>query len=227
MAKGTKFKRKELNQPDQFISTTDVVLAYFSKHKTGLTSVITVLVLIVLFGIWFRYNQNLKSLKMESLYFKIEQIKTKKGFKQNEIVEKIESLLSKFSEGPQKQRAMMTLADQYYINQAYDRSIALYQGVLNTESPGTLPYQLANAGVAYSLEGKKDYKGAIIAYKTIIESHNKYPLFYIYLSLARCYEYDKNQNGALLTLREMNTKFYNHPKIELVELQINKLEKLA
>ena len=50
MAKSVKIKRKELNQPDQFISTTDVVMAYCSKHKTGLISVVAVLILVVLSG---------------------------------------------------------------------------------------------------------------------------------------------------------------------------------
>ena len=93
MAKGTKFKRKELNQPDQFISTTDVVLAYCSKHKTRLISVVTIVVLVVFSGLWSRYNQNIKSLRMESLYFKIVQIKTESGSNPKEIVEKIHEMI--------------------------------------------------------------------------------------------------------------------------------------
>jgi len=227
MAKGKKFTRKELNKPDQFISTTDMVLAYCSKHKTGLIFVVTAVVLVVFSALWVRYNQNINSLRMEALYFKVEKIKAQNGFSPREIVGKIENLLNEFSEGPQKQRAIMILADQYYEIRAYDRAISLYQDILNETSPSTFPYQLASIGVAYSLEGKKDYKGAIVAYKTIIESHNKYPLFHVYLSLARCYEFNDNHNSALLTLREMNTRFLNHPKIELVESRLKRLEKLA
>ena len=79
-------------------------------------------------------------------------------------------------------------------------------------------------GIAYSLEGKKDYKNAIVAYKTIIQLPNKYPLFDIYLSLARCHELNQDNNGALLTLREMKTKFSSHPKFEIIESTLKRLD---
>ena len=181
-------------------------------------------VLILFTVLWVRHTQNLKSLGMEALYFQIEQIKADNGSNPEIIIKKLEDILNQFSEGPQKQRAVMLLADQYYENGAYNRAISLYQNILTETSPTMLQYQLASAGVAYSLEGKKDYKGAIAAYKTIIESQNKYPLFYVYLSLARCYELNNDQNGALLTLREMKVRFLNHPKMEFVESQLKKLE---
>lgn len=224
MAKGKRFNRKELNQPDQFISITDIIFAYCSKHKTGLLSIVTAVVLVVFLGLWISYNQDIKNLRMESLYFEVEQIRTGNESNPSEIVQKIENILNKFSEGPQKQRALMILADQYYEIHAYDRSISLYQNILKETAPTNLQYQLVSEGIAYSLEGKKDYKGAIISYKTIIESQNKYPLFHVYLSLARCYELNNNHHGALLTLREMNARFLNHPKIGLVEARLKKLE---
>ena len=224
MVKGIKIKRKELKQPDQFISITDVILAYCLKHKTGLTFVVTALVLVIFFGLWNKHNQNVKGLAMEALYFKIEQTKAENSSNPEEIVDKIEILLNEFSEGPQKQRAVMILADQYYEIHSYNLAISLYQDILAKTSPTELQYQLASTGMAYSLEGKKDYKGAIVAYKSIIEDQNTYPLFHVYLSLARCYELNNNQNDALLTLREMKTRFSNHPKLKLVKSRLKKLD---
>ena len=149
------------------------------------------------------------------------------GASPKKIISEMESILNEFSEGPQKQRAILIFADQLYNTHEYNRAISLYKDILNKTSPKKLQYKLASAGMAYSLEGKKDYKGAIIAYKTIIESHNKYPLFHVYLSLARCYELNNDQNGALLTLREMRARFSNHPKLEYVESRLKKLETSA
>jgi len=224
VAKSIKIKRKELKQPDQFISATDMVFAYYSKHKTRLISVIAAILLVVISGFWIRHNENIKSLRMESLYFKMEQTRTANESNPKEMIKKMENLLKEFSEGPQKQRATLILADQFYSIYEYNRAISLYQDILTETSPRKLHYQLASAGVAYSLEGQKDYKGAIVAYKTIIESHNKYPLFYIYLSLARCYILSNDKNGALLTLREMKTRFSNHPKLGLVESRLTEWE---
>ena len=78
MTKTGKVRRKDLIQPDQFISTTDILIAYCSKHKTGLISIVISLIIVVFLGLWIKYNQNKKNLGMESLYFKVEQAKSAK-----------------------------------------------------------------------------------------------------------------------------------------------------
>ncbi len=224
MATRVKIKRKDLKEPDQFISTTDVVVAYFSQHKKVLVSGIVAFALVVLGIIGMRYNDEVKSLRMESLYFEMEKVRNAKGLQSEKVTDKMEKLLTEFSEGQQKQRATLMLADEFYRTLKYDRAISLYQGLLGSTRPGQISHQLASTGMAYSLEGKKDYKQAIAAYKTIIENPSGYPLFHIYLSLARCYELNSDQNGALLTLREMMAKFSGHSKQSIVDAKLKELE---
>ena len=219
MAKSTKLRRKDLIQPDQFISTTDILIAYFSKHKTIVTSIVISLIVVVFFGLWFKYNQNKKSLSMESLYFKLEQTKL---VNDNNKIKKMEILLDQFSEGAQKQRAFLLLAGEYFNKASYDKAIENYQNVLGRSST-SLNQQLANMGIAYSFEGQKDYKNAINAYKKTIQYPFEYPLFDVYVGRARCYELNNEKNEALLILREMQTKFSNNLKIESVNNKINEL----
>ena len=224
MATRVKIKRKDLKEPDQFISTTDVVVAYFSQHKKVLVSGIAAFVLVVFAVIGVRYNTEVKSLRMESLYFEMEKVRNAKDLQSEKVTDKMEKLLAEFSEGQQKQRATLMLADELYRTREYERAISLYQGLLGSTRSDQISYQLASTGVAYSLEGKKDYKQAIAAYKTIIEKPSGYPLFHIYLSLARCYELNSDQNGALLTLREMKSKFSGHSKLGIVDARLRELE---
>ena len=224
MAQGTKFKRKQLKQPDQFISTTDMVFSYLSKHKISLSFIIPALILIVCLGMWFRYNQTNTSLRMEAINFEIEQITASDKIDPEQKINKIENLLKEFSDGPQKQRAILFLANQLYDAHEYNLAISLYQGILKNTASMNLHKQLANLGIAYSLEGNKDFKEAITIYKTIIESQDEFPLFDVYLSLARCYELNNDLNGALLTLREMNIRFSSHPNLTIVQSHIKKLE---
>ena len=222
MAKTAKVRRKDLIQPDQFISTTDILTAYCSKHKTGLISIVISLIIVVFLGLWIKYNQNKKSLSMESLYFKVEQAKSAKDMNSKDKIKQIGLFLDEFSEGPQKQRALLVLADEYFNQASYDKAIEFYQNVLN--GPGSSLYQqLANMGIAYSLEGKNDYKNAINAYKTTIQYSNEYPLFDIYVGLARCYELNNEKNEALLTLREMQNKYPSHSKIDVIKSKIKAL----
>ena len=222
MAKTAKIRRKDLIQPDQFISTTDILIAYCSKHKTGLISIVISLIIVVFLGLWIKYNQNKKSLGMESLYFKVEQAKSAKDMNSKDKIKQIGLFLDEFSEGPQKQRALLVLADEYFNEASYDKAIEFYQNVVNG-SGSSLYQQLANMGIAYSLEGKNDYKNAINAYKTTIQYSNEYPLFDIYVGLARCYELNNEKNEALLTLREMQNKFPSHSKIDVIKSKIKAL----
>ena len=101
-------------------------------------------------------------------------------------------------------------------------AIQLYQRILK-ESPLPFSQQLANVGIAYSFEAKEDYKNAINAYKTTIQYSNEYPLFDIYVGLARSYELNNEKNEALLTLREMQNKFPSHSKIDVIKSKITAL----
>ena len=222
MAKTAKVRRKDLVQPDQFISTTDILIAYCSKHKTKIISIVISLTVLVFSGLWIKNNQNKKNLGMELLYFKVEQAKSAKESTSKDKIKQMRLLLDNFSEGPQKQRALLVLADEYFNEASYDKAIDLYQNVLNG-SRSSLQHHLANMGIAYSLEGKKEYKNAINAYKTTIQYSNEYPLYDIYLRLARCYELNNEKNEALLTLREMQNKFSSHSKIDIINSKIKAL----
>ena len=227
MARRVRFQHKDLKEPDQFISTTDVVVAYFSQHRKILFAVVAGFVVTVLAVVGIRYNSQVEALRMESLYFEMEEVRDAKRIGPEEVTVKMENLLSEFNEGPQKQRAVLLLADTFYRTRKYDRSIPLYKDVMETGRADRLPSQLASVGMAYSLEGKKDYKQAIAAYKTIIEGQSGYPLFHVYLSLSRCYELNNERNSALLTLREMKTRFFAHSRLNLVDIQLKKLEAQA
>ena len=222
MAKTAKVRRKDLIQPDQFISTTDILIAYCSKHKIKIISIIISLIVVVFSGLWIKYNQNKKSLDMESLYFKVKQTKSSKENNSKDKIKQIGIILDEFSEGSQKQRALLVLADEYFNDANFDKAILFYQDILNG-SRAPLHHHLANMGIAFSLEGKKDYKSAINAYKSTIQYSNEYPLFDVYVGLARCYELSNEKNDALLTLREMQNKFPTHSKINIIDSKIKAL----
>ena len=222
MAKTARVRRKDIIQPDHFISASDIFIAYCSKHKEKLLTIVVSFILFVFISLWLRHSHNKKILEMESLYFQVEQVKSTKEISANDKIQKMELLLKGFKKGPQRDRAFLILADHHFNESSFDKAIETYQGILG-RSPSSLNQQLANIGIAYSFEGKKDYKNAISVYKTIINNPNKYPLFDIFLGLARCYELSNQNNEALLTLREMQNKFSSSPKIDMVNSKINSL----
>ena len=172
----------------------------------------------------FRYNNQVNSLRMESLYFDMAQlIKDKKDQSADDLGPQLAKMVGDFSNGPQKMRANLLLADFYHRKGDYAQALDLYQTVQNSSQSTDLNYQLATLGLAYTHEGKKEYKQGIELLRSLIDNPNGFPLFDIYLSLARCYELDKDIEKSLQILREMQTRFFEHPQLNLVDRQIKKL----
>ena len=134
MGKTARVRRKDIIQPDQFISTTDIIIAYCSKHRTKFITIAISLILVVFLGLWIKHNQNKKNLKMESLYFSLEQAKLTEGTNSDDKIKQMELLLDGFSRGPQKQRAFLVLADEYFNEGSYDKAIEFYQQILSIKS---------------------------------------------------------------------------------------------
>lgn len=225
MAKRVKVSRKEfLKGQDQFLTTSEKVTAYLSDHgPLMLTSAGLIIVLLALVA-GYRYNQQVKDMRMENLYFEMVKIHNEKTDKkpENAIVE-MEKLLDQFQEGPAKMRASLLIAEEYYQDELYDKAIAIYTEITDQSDGNELSGQLAKIGLAYSLEGKKDYKKAAAMYKSIVANANGLPLFDIYVGLARCYELDNDNKNALTTLREVENKFQSHPQIDSIKRRIAKL----
>ena len=224
MAKSFKISRKELSQPDQFISTTDMILTYFSRHKTRFFYVFIGLILFTFSFVIFNHNQLKNSLLMESLYYEMGKVSFSEGGKTTEKINQMEEKLKEFNQSAQKQRATLMIADKYFNIGEYDQALELYKIVASESSKNTLSRKIAMIGIAYSLEGKNDYKEAIIIYQKIIQNFSDYPLFDIYLSIVRCHELNDKKSSALLILREMKVKFASHSKLNIIDEKIKKLD---
>ena len=79
-------------------------------------------------------------------------------------------------------------------------------------------------GLGYSLEAKKEYKMAIDVYKSIVNDNTNYPLFYIYLGMARCIFLKGDSQSAQLVLREMLNKFPGHSDIDKAQTLLKNAE---
>lgn len=225
MARRVKITRKSIKEPDQFLSTSEKMLIFCSEHKSKLIGGALAAVLIFTGLVGFRYYQNVNTQKMEALLFEMQEIKSKADPKEpGKSTSQMNEVLERFGEGSQKQRARLLLANTYFQNNQFDQAIPVYSEVVEKSRPGEIHRILARVALAYAHEGKKEYSKAIEILKSVLEEKSDYPLFEIYLSLARCYELNQDSKNALLILREMKVKFPSHPQINLIEGRIKKLE---
>lgn len=225
MTTRNRFSRKQLKQPDEFVSTSEKVIDYCKKNQGVLLSIIAGVFLIIGLTSLVIHNQEEKELRMENLLAEMNIIKQK--YDRNgtgSVIKKLEEYLDQFGDGTHKQRAKLLFADTLYQNRQFQKAISTYNEILQQLRPGNIFYELAQSGLGYSYEGKKEYDKAVDTYKFIIDQGKPLSLFDIYLSLARTYELDNDFKNALLILREMENKFQNHAQIYKVRGRIMRLE---
>ena len=225
MAKRVKLSRKDfLKGQDQFLTTSQKVTAYMSDHGPLILTSAGIIIVFFALVAGYRYNQQMQDMRMENLYSQMVKINKENSDKKPEnSIGELQKFLDQFQEGPQKTRASLLVAEEYYQDEQFDKAIALYSEVSNRSGEKELSGQLARIGLAYSYEGKKDYKKAVEIYKSIVRNANGFPLFDMYIGLARCYELNKDNKNALTTLREVENKFQSHPQIDSVKRRIAKL----
>ena len=212
--------RKDLlKEQDQFLSTSEKAMIYFTENRATVIGVIAAIVITGSSVMGFKYYNETQTLKNEAFYFEI----TKIADKAESSAADAKAILEKMGNGPQKDRASLLLGDMHFQNQQYDKAEEFYSAILSRTSPNDINHQMAKVGLAYSHESRKDYKKAIELFKSVIDANTSFPLFEVYWSLAKCHELNNDVPSALLILREMQMKFSKNPQVDKIEVRIKKL----
>ena len=222
MAKKIRITRKELlKEPDQFLSSTDKAISFFTRNRSAVIGSIFGVLIIGLSFFGYQKYQKSRTMKYEALYFKMEEIIKVSKKKSNNPYSELVKIRNQIGEGPHRNRASLLIADIYFQNEEYDKAKSIYQEAINNSSG--LNYEMARFNLAYVYEAMEDYKKAIDILKIAIDSKSNFPLFQVYWSLARCHENNKDTSNALLILREMQIKFSSAAELEKIDKKIQQL----
>ena len=217
-----KISRKELlKQPDQFLSSTDKAILFFTKNRSTVIGSIIAILVGGLSLVGYQNYQQSQTMKFEAMYFDMEEVIKIEEAKGNNPESQLVKIRDQINNKSHWNRASLLLADVYFQNGALDKAKSTYQEIRNN-SQG-LNYHMANVGLAYTHEALGDYKKAIDLFKLTIDTNDNFPLFQIYWSLARCHENNKNTSNALFILREMQIKYSGKTESEKIENQIKQL----
>jgi len=228
MALQKQFKRKDLKKPDLLHVLTIRLFNYYEKSKWTLIAAVCGAV-VVAAGVWaYQYNRQIHEREMEGLYFKMVKVWTNKKDKSiGTAIAQLQDIAAKIDDTNVKQRASLLLADAFFESKNFDRAIPLYTRVQEKSKVGQLDYDLARVGLGYSLEAKMEYNKAIEVYKSVVSSNTNYPLFYIYLGMARCHSLSGDPKNAQLVLRETLNKFPDHGHIAKAKTMLKNIEDSA
>lgn len=225
MAKKIKVTRKEIMEPDAFLTFTARASQFVAENRGLLIGTLSAIIILVLAVAGYSYNRSANAEKMEALLFEME--KARSGEDNKAALTEVKSRFEKLDGADYKQRGGLILASAEYDSGNFDSAAKQYDEVVAASAPGSLSHNVALQGLAYSELSQNQYDKAIEHFKALIASGKNFPLFDAYAGLVRCHEGKNDSQNAVLTLREMEIKFQGHPQAGWVQRRITALSPSA
>jgi tetratricopeptide (TPR) repeat protein len=197
-------RKKLLNEPDEFISTTGKVIQFLKTNQRQVTLAITIILVVVaaVAGVMYylRWQEGKamavqdQALQMYQDAYRTSMENPAAGKKEDyqKALDKFKESLSVYSRGRTGQVSEIFIGHCYYSMKEYDQAQAAYTKCLDG------PFRnLALNGLAYIFEAKGDYQKALENFEKNMADRNHPYQVESMLGAARCYEALKQKPKAL------------------------------
>lgn len=197
-------RKKLLNEPDEFISTTGKVIQFLKTHQRQVAQVSTIVLIVaaaVAGGLYYLRWQEGKALAVqdqalqlyqEAYRTSMENPASEKKEDFQKALDKFKESLSVYSRGRTGQVSEIFIGHCYYAMKEYDQAQAAYAKCVDG------PFRnLALNGTAYIYETKGDYQKALENFEKNMGDRNQPYQVESMLGAARCYEALKQKPKAL------------------------------
>ena len=114
-----RFSRKDLKQPDEFVTTSEKLLGLIKAKQSMIISIGFGILLLGGITGFFLKNRQVQAMRMELVLHKMKQLRL-----QGKGTEVLEKYLENFSKGAHKSRAKMILANAYFQEEKFGDAVA-------------------------------------------------------------------------------------------------------
>lgn len=231
MAAKRKITRKEIKEPDEFITLWSRILAFAVAHKReALYGMVGFLFVVLLLSAWRAYSRNQEARASALLCEAQEALSPKSGSAVAEpeaerAVSTLENLLSTYPRTRSAQTGRLMLADLKYRQGDYEKAMEIYRSYLDRGHRTAELTGLAWEGIAYCQEGQGKYEEAIASYRKAAETQPSYYPGWALLGLGRCLEKTGKAEEAEEVYRKLLADYPQHPKAREVEALLSKIAK--
>ncbi len=227
MPRKIKVVKQKATEPDEFISTSSVVLDYVKNNYVmiGSAAAIVLVVAFIIFG--FYYYSREREQEALGLFTQAKQIYQKSTAAQTNdqpqtplyrpALEKFEEVVANYSNATSATKSLLYIGDCYYHLKDYDKAIENYMSFINTSQKDNYLRQFAFEGLGYCYEEKGDHEKALDYFKQSLNQPNCAIENLLYLNIARCYETLKDSTSALEYYKKAGGDGNNSPFIALAE----------
>ena len=219
----TRSRKRQLEEPDKFISFTAKTVGIVAKYKTFLLSVAGAIMLIIIAISSFYYYsdraESKASVMLANSLAKYEKIKTEQGAVKaywevsDDFIQIVENNWGK----DRAKLAMVMYANICYNAGEFDRATELYNKALSGFENNPFVKNLILNGLAYSQEGKKDYNTAAKYLEMIMSGPDNTNKDETLFNLGRLYALMGNKDKSLEVFNKIITDYKDSSYLELAK----------
>jgi tetratricopeptide (TPR) repeat protein len=229
MATTKKISRKELKQPDEFVSFWARAIEYAQDHsREFIIGIASVVVVALLTWAWTAYAKK-KETTASRLVAQAQSLwkpstpegvpgqagidgRTKDPEAEGRARKILEDVVDNYGRTSACPVARILLGQIYYEKGDYDKAIDTYEKVVKGRSTKPELTAMAWEGLAYSHEAKEDFTEAASCYEELTKMPLTNVQGWAYMGLARCYEKLQEYEKALDAYRALLAEQPQHPR---------------
>lgn len=196
MVKGKRITKKQLKEPDEFITLTERAFIFIRQHTKKVAAggilILIFILAIVLFQMWEKKKEEeaARAYGVASEMYERGIAQAREGSAQDskEVLAKFDEIITKFPRTSYGRLSLLYKGTILLRQGEYDEAIKAYTTFLEKAGREKLYRCFAWEGLGHAYEGKKDYSKALEAYQKILEIGEGYQLAEAHLSIGYCYE---------------------------------------
>ncbi len=216
-------RKRQLEEPDKFISFTTKIVGFLAKYKTFLLSVaIAITLIIVAISSFYYYSDRAESkasVMLANSLAKYEKIKTEQGAVKayREVSDDFIQIVENNWGKDRAKLAMVMFGNICYNAGEFDRATELYNKALSGFENNPFVKNLIFNGIAYSREGKKDYNTAVEYFNKILSGPDDKIKDETLFNLGRLYAIMGNKEKSIEAFNKIISEHKNSGYLDLAK----------
>ena len=234
MVKGKKITKRQLKEPDEFITLTEKAIHFTSQHGKSIVAGGIFILVLILAIVFFRVGERKKEEEAAKAYGAASEMyergiaQAPEGSAQNykEVLERFNEIVMKFPRTSFGKLSLTYQGNIYLKQDAYDEAIKAYSTFLEKVGRERLYRYFAWEGLGHAYEGKKDFARALEAYQKILEFGEGYQLAEAHLNMGYCYEKLGKGKEAAENFKAFLSVSPKSPLASVIHRKISLIDKL-
>jgi tetratricopeptide (TPR) repeat protein len=207
--------KKQLKEPDQFITFSRRLLNYVSNNVKTVVSIFLIILVAAAILVGLRVRSSMAEKKALTLYYKAHQ-------EHGSLARDLQQLIDTYPKTAIAKSAFLELGNIYYKNADLDKAIVFYQRYLKESSYGEMRV-FAYDSLGHCFESKQDYLKASEYFKKILQEKGNFLKEMAYVNLGRVYQKAGKIDEAIRNYEEFAKKYPYSPQLPLIEDKLSRL----